>query len=94
MIEDFLIDLEHIQLEDMEIDLNMDIDIDFEIDVDLDGLDLTLLQELEAWMLANVGWGFIFAPYFASFRTGQLKTPRINYKPLETNLGAFVVEKC
>ncbi|MBW7580039.1 hypothetical protein KV696_06010 [Streptococcus sp. IMAU 99125] len=49
MIEDFLIDLEHIQLEDMEIDLNMDIDIDFEIDVDLDGLDLTLLQELEAY---------------------------------------------
>ena len=90
MIEDFLIDLEHIQLEDMEIDLNMDIDIDFEIDVDLDGLDLTLLQELEAWMLANVGWGFIFAPYFASFRTGQLKTPRINYKPLESKLGAFV----
>ena len=82
MIEDFLIDLEHIQLEDMEIDLNMDIDID--------GLDLTLLQELEAWMLANVGWGFIFAPYFASFRTGQLKTPRINYKPLESKLGAFV----
>ena len=90
MIEDFLIDLEHIQLEDMEIDLNMDIDIDFEIDVDLDGLDLTLLQELEAWMLANVGVGFIFAPYFASFRTGQLKTPRINYKPLESKLGAFV----
>ena len=27
MIEDFLIDLENIQLEDMEIDLNMDIDI-------------------------------------------------------------------
>ena len=57
MIEDFLIDLENIQLEDMEIDLNMDIDIDlnidlnidFEIDVDLDGLDLTLLQELEAY---------------------------------------------
>lgn len=48
MIEDFLIDLGNIQLEDMEIDLNMDIDIDFEIDVDLDGLDLTLLQELEA----------------------------------------------
>ncbi|WP_415741814.1 hypothetical protein [Streptococcus pseudopneumoniae] len=48
MIEDFLIDLENIQLEDMEIDLNMDIDIDFEIDVDLDRLDLTLLQELEA----------------------------------------------
>ena len=52
MIEDFLIDLENIQLEGMEIDLNMDIDIDlnidFEIDVDLDGLDLTLLQELEA----------------------------------------------
>ncbi|CEY27215.1 Uncharacterised protein [Streptococcus pneumoniae] len=48
MIEYFLIDLENIQLEDMEIDLNMDIDIDFEIDVDLDGLDLTLLQELEA----------------------------------------------
>ena len=48
MIEDFLIDLENIQLEDMEIDLNMDIDIDFEIDVDLDGLDLTLLQELES----------------------------------------------
>ena len=48
MIEDFLIDLENIQLEDMEIDLNIDIDIDFEIDVDLDGLDLTLLQELEA----------------------------------------------
>jgi len=48
MIEDFLIDLENIQLEDMEIDLNMDIDIDFEIDVDIDGLDLTLLQELEA----------------------------------------------
>lgn len=48
MIEDFLIDLENIQLEDMEIDLNMDIDIDFEIDVDFDGLDLTLLQELEA----------------------------------------------
>ena len=47
MIEDFLIDLENIQLEDMEIDLNMDIDIDFEIDVDLDRLDLTLLQELE-----------------------------------------------
>ena len=44
MIEDFLIDLENIQLEDMEIDLNMD----FEIDVDFDGLDLTLLQELEA----------------------------------------------
>jgi len=44
MIEDFLIDLENIQLEDMEIDLNMD----FEIDVDLDCLDLTLLQELEA----------------------------------------------
>ena len=44
MIEDFWIDLENIQLEDMEIDLNMD----FEIDVDLDGLDLTLLQELEA----------------------------------------------
>ena len=46
MIEDFLIDLENIQLEDMEIDLNMD----FEIDVDLDGLDLTLLQELEVYM--------------------------------------------
>ena len=45
MIEYFLIDLENIQLEDMEIDLNMD----FEIDVDLDGLDLTLLQELEAY---------------------------------------------
>lgn len=44
MIEDFLIDLENIQLGDMEIDLNMDIDIDF----DLDDLDLTLLQELEA----------------------------------------------
>ncbi len=44
MIEDFLIDLENIQLEDMEIDLN----IDFEIDVDLDDLYLTLLQELEA----------------------------------------------
>ena len=44
MIEDFLIDLKNIQLEDMEIDLDMD----FEIDVDLDGLDLTLLQELEA----------------------------------------------
>lgn len=44
MIEDFLIDLENIQLEDMEIDLNMD----FEIDVDLDDLDLTLLQKLEA----------------------------------------------
>lgn len=44
MIEDFLINLENIQLEDMEIDLNMD----FEIDVDLDDLDLTLLQELEA----------------------------------------------
>ena len=41
MIEYFLIDLENIQLEDMEIDLNMD----FEIDVDLDGLDLTLPQE-------------------------------------------------
>ena len=53
MIEYFLIDLENIQLEDMEIDLNMDIDIDlnidFEIDVDLDGLYLTLLQELEAY---------------------------------------------
>jgi len=24
-------------------------------------------------MLANVGVGFIFAPYFALFRTGQLK---------------------
>lgn len=48
MIEDFLIDLENIQLEDMEIDLNMDIDIDFEIDFDLDDLYLTLLQELEA----------------------------------------------
>ena len=52
IIEDFLIDLENIQLEDVEIDLNMEIDIDlnidFEIDVDLDGLDLTLLQELEA----------------------------------------------
>lgn len=59
MIEDFLIDLENIQLEDMEIDFNMDIDIDlnidFEIDVDLDDLDLTLLQELEAQMLVNVG---------------------------------------
>ncbi|BDT63587.1 hypothetical protein SP4011_00040 [Streptococcus parapneumoniae] len=42
MIEDFLIDLENIQLEDMEID------IDLNIDFDLDGLDLTLLQELEA----------------------------------------------
>ena len=40
MIEYFLIDLENIQLEDMEIDLN--------IDFDLDGLDLILLQELEA----------------------------------------------
>ena len=40
MIEDFLIDLENIQLEDIDIDLN--------IDFDLDGLDLTLLQELEA----------------------------------------------
>lgn len=48
MIEDFLIDLENIQLEDMEIDLNIDLNIDFEIDVDLDDLDLTLLQELEA----------------------------------------------
>ena len=48
MIEDFLIDLENIQLEDMEIDLNMDIDIDLNIDFGLDGLDLTLLQELEA----------------------------------------------
>ena len=48
MIEDFLIDLENIQLEDMEIDLNMDIDIDLNIDFDLDGLDLILLQELEA----------------------------------------------
>ena len=47
-IEDFWIDLENIQLEDMEIDLNMDIDIDLNIDFDLDGLDLTLLQELEA----------------------------------------------
>ena len=45
MIEYFLIDLENIQLEDIEIDLNMD----FKIDVDLDGLDLTLLQELEAY---------------------------------------------
>ena len=48
MIEYFLIDLENIQLEDMEIDLNMDIDIDLNIDFDLDGLDLTLLQELES----------------------------------------------
>lgn len=48
MIEYFLIDLENIQLEDVEIDLNMDIDIDLNIDFDLDGLDLTLLQELEA----------------------------------------------
>ena len=48
MIEDFWIDLENIQLEDMEIDLNMDIDIDLNIDFDLDGLDLTLLQELES----------------------------------------------
>ena len=54
MIEDFLIDLENIQLEDMEIDLNMledmeiDLNMDFEIDVDLDDLDVTLLQELEA----------------------------------------------
>ncbi|CKI67028.1 Uncharacterised protein [Streptococcus pneumoniae] len=48
MIEDFLIDLDIIQLEDMEIDFNMDIDIDLNIDFDLDGLDLTLLQELEA----------------------------------------------
>ncbi len=48
MIEDFLIDLENIQLGDMEIDLNMDIDIDLNIDFDLDDLDLTLLQELEA----------------------------------------------
>lgn len=44
----FLIDLENIQLEGMEIDLNMDIDIDLNIDFDLDGLDLTLPQELEA----------------------------------------------
>lgn len=44
MIENILNDLKNIQLEDMEIDLNMD----FKIDVDLDGLDLTLLQELEA----------------------------------------------
>ena len=43
-IEDILNDLKNIQLEDMEIDLNMD----FKIDVELDGLDLTLLQELEA----------------------------------------------
>ena len=61
----------------MEIDLNMDIDIDlnidFEIDVDLDDLYLTLIQELEAYKQANVGWGFLFAPYFALFRTGQLK---------------------
>ena len=63
MIEDFLIDLENIQLEGMEIDLNMD----FEIDVDLDGLDLTLLQELEAQMLANIGVGFIFAPISLGF---------------------------
>ena len=42
MIEDFLIDLENIQLEDMEID------IDLNIDFDLDDLDLTLLQELES----------------------------------------------
>ena len=42
MIEDFLIDLENIQLEDM------DIDIDLNIDFDLDDLDLTLLQELES----------------------------------------------
>ena len=48
MIEDFWIGFENIQLEDMEIDLNMDIDIDLNIDFDLDGLDLTLLQELEA----------------------------------------------
>ena len=48
MIEDFLIDLENIQLGDMEIDLNMDIDIDLNIDFDLDDLDLNLLQELEA----------------------------------------------
>ena len=48
MIEYFLIDLENIQLEDMEIDLNMDIDIDLNIDFDIDDLDLTLLQELEA----------------------------------------------
>ena len=48
MIEYFLIDLENIQLEDMEIDLNMDIDIDLNIDFDLDDLDLTLLQELES----------------------------------------------
>jgi hypothetical protein len=48
MIEDFLIDLENIQLEDMEIDLNMDIDIDLNIDFYLDDLDLTLLQELES----------------------------------------------
>jgi len=51
--DDMIEYLENIQLEDMEIDLNMDIDIDlnidFEIDVDLDGLDLTLLQELEAY---------------------------------------------
>ena len=44
MIENILNDLKNIQLEDMEIDLNMD----FKIDVELDGLDLTLLQELEA----------------------------------------------
>lgn len=40
MIENILNDLKNIQLEDIEIDLNMDFD--------LDGLDLTLLQELEA----------------------------------------------
>ena len=87
MIEDFLIDLEHIQLEDMEIDLNMDIDIDFEIDVDLDGLDLTLLQELEAWMLANVGWGFIFAPYFASYWTTKNTTDKL--QALREQTGGF-----
>lgn len=30
---------------------------------------------------------FCFVPYWTT------KTSRINYKPLETNLGAFVVEK-
>lgn len=37
--------MKNIQLEDMEID----VDMDFEIDVALDGLDLTLLQELEVY---------------------------------------------
>lgn len=34
--------------------------------------------------------GHLYCLYFALFLVEQLKTPRIRFKSLETNLGAFV----